>query len=59
MRVEIGMKRHATKENLVKAMIRRATTMASTTHTVSGRKKEKGGARPITLPKLKFSDLPE
>ena len=59
MRVDIGMKRHANKEDRVKAMIRRATTMASTRYTISGRKKEKGGARPVSLPKLKFSDLPE
>ena len=56
MRVELGMKRHAKKENRKTAMIRRATTMASTTHNIAGTRKEKGGAKPVTLPKITFRD---
>ena len=60
MRVDIGMKRYATKEDRKRAMIRRATTMSSTTHNVAGREKTgKRKLKPITLPKLKFSDLAE
>jgi hypothetical protein len=56
MRVNLGMMRHAKGKNRVKAMLRRATTMASTKHTISGKEKTHGGARPVTLPKLHFSD---
>jgi hypothetical protein len=48
MRVELGMKRYANKEDRKRAMIRRATAMASTTHTVAGERKRKGGAKPVT-----------
>jgi hypothetical protein len=50
------MMRHAQGKNRVKAMLRRATTMASTKHTISGKEKVRGGARPVSLPKLHFSD---
>ena len=56
MRVDLGMKRYAKQKDRKLALIRRASTMASTTHNIAGRKKEKGGARPVTLPKLTFSD---
>jgi hypothetical protein len=56
MRVEIGMKRHAKKEDRTRALLRRANTMASTTHNIAGRPKEKGGAKPVTLPKITFRD---
>lgn len=41
------------------AMIRRATTMSSTRKTTSGKPKEKGGAKPVTLPKISFRVLPD
>jgi hypothetical protein len=57
MRVDLGMQRHSKGgKSRVKAMLRRATAMASTTHTISGRKKDKGGAKPVTLPNIKFRD---
>ena len=57
MRVNLGMQRHSKGgKSRVKAMLRRASTMSATTHTISGRKKDHGGAKPVTLPKLKFSD---
>ena len=56
MHVDIGMKRHAKKEDRKKALLRRANTMASTTHNIAGKLKEKGGAKPVTLPKITFRD---
>ena len=56
MRVDLGMKRYAKNKDAKRALLKRASTMASTTHTIGGRRKEKGGARPVTLPKLTFSD---
>lgn len=56
MRVDLGMKRYAGKENKTKAMLRRASTMASSSHTVSGKPKERGKVKPITLPKIEFGD---
>jgi hypothetical protein len=59
MRVNLGMKRHANKEDRKTALLRRATTMASTTRNISGQKKLKGGAKPVTLPKITFRVLPD
>lgn len=56
MRINIGMMRHAGGKNRVKALLRRANTMASTKYTISGKPKAQGGAKPVTLPKFKFSD---
>lgn len=57
MRADLGMQRHSKGgKSRVKALLRRATTMASTSHTISGKPKVRGGARPVTLPKFKFSD---
>lgn len=56
MRVNLGMMRHAKGGNRIKAMLRRATSMASTTHTISGKPKVRGGAKPVTLQKIEFSD---
>ncbi len=59
MRVELGMKRYANKENRKKALLRRANTIASTTLTITGERKQKGGAKPVTLPKITFRVLSE
>jgi hypothetical protein len=56
MRVELGMKRYAQKEDRKRALLRRANTIASNTHTITGELKRKGGAKPVTLPRLKFTD---
>lgn len=57
MRVELGMKRYANKEDRKRALLRRANTMASNTRTVAGERKQKGGAKPVTLPKITFRVL--
>jgi hypothetical protein len=49
------MKRYAKKENRIRGLLRRATTMASTATTVGGKPKQRGKVRPITLPKIEFS----
>ena len=54
MRVELGMKRYAQKEDRKRALLRRANTIASNTHTITGERKQKGGAKPVTLPKITF-----
>jgi hypothetical protein len=59
MRVEIGMKRYAQKEDRKRALLRRANTIASNTRTITGATKRKGGAKPVTLPKIVFRDLPD
>lgn len=57
MRVDIGMMRNSKSggKSRVKAMLRRANTMASTDRTISGKPKVRGGAKPVSLPKIKFS----
>jgi hypothetical protein len=57
MRVELGMKRNANKEDRTRAMLRRTTTIASSTRTTTGELKQKGGAKPVTLPKITFRVL--
>lgn len=56
MRADLGMMRHAQGKNRKLALIRRASTMASTKHTIGGKAKVRGGAKPVTLYKIKFSD---
>lgn len=57
MRADLGMMRHARgAKSRVKALLRRANTMASTKHTISGKAKVRGGAKPVTLHKINFSD---
>ena len=56
MRAELGLMRRAQGKDRKLAMIRRASTLASTKNTISGKPKVRGGAKPVTLPKLKFSD---
>lgn len=56
MRVEIGMGRGIKnkKHDPKRAYLRRASTLATGTHTISGKKRERSVPKPITLPKLDF-----
>lgn len=55
MRVELGQRRGSTNRNAKLALIRKADTEASSKFSLGGRTKRRG-ARPVSLPKLKFME---
>lgn len=56
MRVELGMKRGSKNKDPKLALLRRATTEATTKHGIGGRPKTRGGPKPVTLPKITLQD---
>lgn len=59
MRVELGIQRGTRTKDAKLALVRKASTAATSRHGIGGRLKTRGGPKPVSLAKVTMRDAGE